>query len=182
MSETQVQIVCHVEKVHEVINAFLRTCERGPWEMEGPASADGFEMQYRRGPGWRLSILGFKGGWQHPKFVLENMLLKGADGLPIRLKVVIRPSPHTLLLTLNFACPPADPVARVWSSSSRKWERTAEMTINQWLAQIATGEANGLADYLLEFYSLPERPEVTFRLAGQGYEVPRECVFASHSQ
>jgi hypothetical protein len=78
------------------------------------------------------------------------------------LKIVMRPSPQSVLLSLCFYCRSAYPV-----QSGRTADRVAadQQTIDRWFGEIAAADIQGLADYLQEFYSLPDAPELILPVA-----------------
>lgn len=145
----------YVEKIHEVINAYFRTSIQGEWELDTALRPDPFIVRYRRGARSWMAGLGLRGNWTEYQCVYPSVLAQGKGKFPVLLKIVIRPSPSATQLSLHFSC-------RAAYDAGRKAEFVAadQKRIDEWLAEIASGDSQGLVDYLFEFYSLQEKPEL----------------------
>jgi hypothetical protein len=156
MAEFQAQIrLPYLEKVHEVINAYLRTSLNGEWVVDPAHSPDAFIMFFRRGQRRWDTYFGFGGRWNEYEYCLSYLI--DPPALPVFLKIVIRPSPQSTLLGLNFTTKPVWP-----ASSSRSQELVAKEQdkVKSMLSSIAHSELHGLREYLQEFYSLQDEPEL----------------------
>ena len=90
------------------------------------------------------------------EYVYPSILAKGRAHFPMLLKIVIRPSPQSVVMYLSFSSRSAYP------ASGRTAERIAadQKMIDRWFAEIAGADTRGLVEYIQEFYSLADTPEL----------------------
>jgi hypothetical protein len=165
MTEMQAQIrLSYVQRIESVIDAYFRTSPHGEWAVDGGIRAESFVMRYRRGDRSWMGVFGFGGRWLEYEYVYPSILAKGRAQFPMLLKIVVRPSPQSLVLFLTFNCRSAYPV-----QSGRTADRVEadQKIIDRWFGEIVSADTQGLVEYLQEFYCLADAPELTLPIANQ---------------
>jgi hypothetical protein len=140
-----------VNSIHQVIEAFLRTSDHGVWNREG-TQGDQFELIFRRGR-WRKAFFGNELVPQIPDVTPDRRYYE-ASTRPAVLRILIRPSPKGIRLTLNhtvFFHEPVhlDAVRQAWADYTLK-------------------EVDSMRKYMGEIYELPDVPLLEDHAGGKG--------------
>ena len=89
-------VLSTVDRIHEVLVAFLRTSEFRIWSLDESASNDSFVITCIHGD-WKKSLLGLGS-----TLVPGNNARRTLAQILMRLQVTIRPSPRDLTIGINY--------------------------------------------------------------------------------
>lgn len=140
----------HVENLHTPIHAYLRTSDYGSWEPDPSIASDSFVMNYRRGE----ELPRPPGKWKYSLQISERSYGEWLDYYgwpgsrqPLKLRVILRPSRDEIRVGIE------------WELSSQYEDLFMSLKGDALDAEMAD-ELGALANYLAEYYGLPELPRV----------------------
>jgi len=131
------------DRVHDAILAFLRTSGHGEWKPDEIEESDRFVLHFRRGV-WNRSLFGMA-----KRLIPEPSWKNDPTRSSMTLRITLRPSPdsvniglfHSLHWTMGYA------------------ENYAKQA-SDFYTEYVKAEVGALADYLRDFFQLPEPPGI----------------------
>lgn len=139
-----------VDNVHQAIIAFMRTSERGTWQVDNAKASDAFELNFRRG-NWKKALFGLSDQLvpDSPRRYANGMAVSSTR--PVTCRVLLRPSVSTIKVRLEYKLHVAssEPVAPALKAGFRANWLDAEMD-----------EIREMAAYLREVLGLNDVPAI----------------------
>lgn len=163
-----------VDNVHQAIIAFMRTSERGTWQVDQATASDAFELNFRRG-NWKKALFGLSDR------LVPGSLRRGTDGAvvpstrAVTCRVLLRPTASAIKLRLEYQLhvgvfdevpPDTKPTfgeARRATAEEEAQERCLSQVLarwSKWWRDTATDETQEMAAYLREALGLDELPAI----------------------
>jgi hypothetical protein len=134
-----------VEKLHEVLHAFLRTSEQGEWRPDDRKLSDAFVLHYRRGK-WKSPHVG-------TDLAPDKIVPDDPASAAMELEIKLRPSPVEISISMCH---------KLYWDDYRRHSRTSQASGERQFANRVAKEVKALAAYLQQVYELTETPQAVF--------------------
>lgn len=135
----------YVENIHPAIVAHLRTSALGEWRISANYKSDPFVLYFERGkPCIRFAFFSGKPIVSEPILTYSHV---PSEDLFVKLRIVLRPSPKRIAMSLCFYLPPIEP------------PRDAKET-GQRVTDLLHREVSALAEYFRELFDLDAPPAI----------------------